>query len=347
MPFLARAAEAERAGRLDEALTLSRRSRRVFDAEPVMQLAAANERRLLAKARRAAAGMLRGQDPVALHEGPASPSTYRAGDGVPDAPVVSLTSISGRLDRLPRTLRSLVAQDLPAHSINLYLSPDPFLLDEGVPVDHPALGVIAALGVNVYHVANIGPYRKQIPVVRQLRAAGAGPRTPVVTVDDDVIYPPDTLRRLMQALDETEAVVADRGRRIALDGVALAPYARFDQPTDSPSLLSLGTGKNGIAYRLGHFPQRDEDFIGPLLAPTADDLWCKWVTARYCVPTRILTPEAAFDASRDLEETDPQDKAGLFHRFNARGSNDDAMANLEAYFGAEGSGLLPLLKPAP
>jgi hypothetical protein len=123
-------------------------------------------------------------------------------------------------------------------------------------------------------------------------------------------------------------------------------YDRFDRPATVPALASLGTGKNGIAYRLGYFPQRDEDFIGPVLAPTADDLWCKWVTARYCVPTLILSPDAAFDASRDLQETDPQDKAGLFHRFNARGSNDDAMANLEAYFDAQGSGLLPLLEQA-
>jgi hypothetical protein len=343
---LTQAARAEAAGRLDEALLFSRRGRQDPSASRLQAACAANEARLLAKARRAAAGMLQGQDPLPLHEGPRTPR--QAPDGSTEtAPVVALTSIRARLGRLPRTLRSLTCQDQPAHSINLYLSPDPFLLDEGVPADDPAIREIAALGVNVYHVSNIGPYRKQIPVIRQLRAAGFDARTPLITVDDDVIYPADTLCRLMKALNESEAVIADRGRRMRVQRGALVPYGQFDRPTDRASLDSLGTGKNGIAYRLGHFPGVDEDFIGPILAPTADDLWCKWVTARYCVPTRILSPDAAFDASCDLEETDPQDKFGLFHRFNARGSNDDAMANLEAYFSAQGIGLLPLLEPAP
>jgi hypothetical protein len=61
---------------------------------------------------------------------------------------------------------------------------------------------------------------------------------------------------------------------------------------------------------------------------------------------RILSPQAAFDMTRDSEEAEPDDKDRLFHRFNARGTNDDEIASLEAYFSADGTGLLSLLQPA-
>ena len=46
---------------------------------------------------------------------------------------ISMTSMSSRMGTLPHTLRSLLAQSYGDLCINLHLSREPYLLDEGVP----------------------------------------------------------------------------------------------------------------------------------------------------------------------------------------------------------------------
>jgi hypothetical protein len=250
------------------------------------------------------------------------------------SPVISLTCISTRLERLPATLETLFAQDLSPHSVNLYISSEPHLLDKGIPKDDPTLKKIHAMGANVYHVKNLGPFRKQHPVVAQLHSVNASPSTLIVTVDDDVLYPRDTLRNLATLCDREHCVVAQRGRKMLFSEGKIAAYDSFRIPTSSISHMNLANGRNGIMYKLRFFPKNHELYVGPWLSPTADDLWCKWIMAYYCIPTMITEPKAAFVPSLDFEETDKSDKLSLFHAFNARGKNDIAIESLEAYFGS-------------
>ena len=294
------------------------------------------------------AGVMRNLAVTQLYQGAESPDSYdfetEAGSNAPARPIVSLTTIAARMPRLERTIDSMLAQQLPAHSINLFISREPFLVDEGIAPDDARLGALARKGVNIYHCANIGPYRKQYPLLSILHAAGAHPQTPIVTIDDDVLYPSDTLQRLVAGLYESDCVTSFRGRVLATDEHGIASYKQCGEPGVAISLSNIGTGKNGIAYKLGFFPQSTSHYVGPLLAPTADDIWCKWVTATVCIPTCILVPQAAFDPSLDFAETDPEDKLGLFHKYNARGSNDDAIRSLELWFTNKSTGLHALIR---
>ena len=272
-----------------------------------------------------------------------NPNNYVISDGIPN-PVVSFTAISTRIERVTKTVESIANQTLPAQSINLYISKDSYLVDEGIPADHPELEKIAALGVNIYHTSNIGPYRKQYPVIDQLRESGASDLTPIVTIDDDVIYPETILEDLVTEMLRTDAVVAHRGRKIVLGNDNIAGYKSFPIPEKTSSLLNMGTGKNGMVYKLRDFPEDKSLFVGPILAPTADDIWCKWATTLQKVPTLILEPNAAYDPSLDFAETAPTDKRGLFHTYNAKGSNDIAIKNIESFFSAVGEGLFSICK---
>ncbi len=247
-------------------------------------------------------------------------------------PLISLTTISGRLDRVYKTIQTIKNQTAVIHSINLYISDTPYLLDMGIDRNNEELRKIHELGVNIYLVPNIGPYRKQIPIVHQLKNNHAPLATPIITIDDDVIYPNNIIERLMGVKEHV--VVAHRGRCMIIDNEkkAVGTYSSFVLPKQKRDYLNLGTGKNGILYRLGFFPDKIDGYVGPLIAPTADDLWCKWVTAFLCIPTEILEPEAAYNSRLDFEESNPEDKNGLFHVFNNKGSNDVAIANLENYY---------------
>ncbi|GEM_PF-1367890 len=299
---------------------------------PVVQ---ANSRRLFELARRRAAAEYSGMKIDVVSESRHSPLTYTRDitgkNSLP--PVISLTTISTRVNRVERTIESALAQRLSPHSINLFVSNEPFLLDEGIASNHPVLKRLASLGVNIYAVPNIGPYRKQYPVLKMLRQSGAPPDTPIITLDDDVIYPEDAIGALMDEAEREASVVAHRGRELHFDHSGrIKPYNLAAPPRRACCLRNLGTGKNGIVYRLKHFPRDAGDYVGPQLAPTADDIWCKWVTALNCIPTRIVSPNAIQSREHDFEETDPDDKTALWHNFNARGSNDIAIANIENFF---------------
>ncbi|MDO5650832.1 MAG: hypothetical protein Q4G13_01685 [Moraxella sp.] len=246
--------------------------------------------------------------------------------------IVSLTAISIRLEKLSQTIESIKNQTLLAHSINLYLSEDAFLIDQGVKKDDLLLkNLHTKFGVNIYLVPNIGPYRKQVPLLLQLQQAKAEKHTPFVTIDDDIIYPNNILEQLHFAHLKLGGIIAHRGRMMSFknDGM-IDSYTKFPIPKNEKALLNIGTGKNGIYYLFGFFPKKNLN-LGAVLGPTTDDLWCKWVTALKCIPTYILEPEAAYKKELDFAETSTE-KVGLFHNYNAKGVNDFAINNLEHYF---------------
>lgn len=325
------AGEEERRGRLDRALRMLGRAHQDPYRDAMRSVAASGMERLLQKA----AGRARAAHWPAkpLFEGGRSPTTVNSDSKAVDiGPLVTLTTISTRIDRVGKTIEHVLRQSLKPHSINLYVSEEPYLLDKGIDVQSEHLRRIADLGANVYITPNIGPYRKQYPIVHQLKSASASPETLIVTMDDDVLYPPEALERLVAVARAHDAVVAHRGREISFDNQTLAPYRQFGAPTAVSSHRNLATGRNGIAYRLKHFPDDPGEYVGPWLAPTADDIWCKWVTGIRCVPTTILELRAAYDPRLDFPESAPADKTGLFHAYNAKGTNDDAMLSMEDFF---------------
>jgi hypothetical protein len=330
-PYIRLADEQERDGRLDLALHTLRRALKDSAYGMMKEVVAANIERILRKCAMHARHTVW---PIeALYENGNNPRTSDGGTVRLDAaPVVSLTTISSRIDRVAQTIDCIARQTLRPHSINLYISESPYLLDEGIERGNQHLQRIADLGANIYLTSNIGPYRKQYPLVQQLRLADASPETLIVTMDDDVLYPSDVLSQLTEAACSSDAVVAHRGREMAFDGRQLMPYSKFEAPALANSQRNLGTGKNGIAYRLKHFPTDSAAYVGPWLAPTADDIWCKWVTGVRSVPTIILEPRAIYDSRFDFSESKPADKIGLYHAFNAKGTNDDAMMNMEDFF---------------
>ena len=330
-PYLRLSNEQERDGRLDRALQILRQALLDPAYDAMKKVVAGNMERILGKcAMRARYTMW----PIeTLYEnGNALRTVGMDTASLGMAPIVSLTTISSRVERVSQTIDSIAKQTLKPHSINLYISEEPHLLDQGIRRGNEHLRRIADMGANIYLTSNIGPYRKQYPLLQQLRDANASPETLIVTMDDDVLYPVDVLAQLADTGRFDDAVVAHRGREMAFDGGRLKPYSEFKAPRSIKSQYNLGTGKNGIAYRLKHFPIDPAEYIGPWLAPTADDIWCKWVTGVRCVPTIILEPRAIYDSRFDFPESKLEDNTSLYHAFNSSGTNDDAMMNMEVFF---------------
>jgi len=277
-------------------------------------------------------------------------------------PPVCLTAISSRLHTLPRVLASLLRQTLPPARIHLYVSEEPYLIDEGIQPDDGILQQLSNLPrLRLHWVPNLGPYRKLAPYLSSPPEPLAGCVDPelFITADDDTLYPPRFIEYLIRRRQALGGIVAHRGRRIrpTAEGStteAYLPYGHWHDGLNVPRLANLPTGQSGILYHRHDFPDDLQLEAALVLAPTHDDLWFRWLTARRGIEASILQPNAA---ARTPEFSFPSAGAGddyasasLWFAYNApeapggSSDNDAAVTAVDAFFRAAGFDLAGVLR---
>ncbi len=238
---------------------------------------------------------------------------------------VSLTTTSRRVGRVAEVVRTLLDQQVQPARIVLWLSREPFLLDDGVaPDDLPhALQALRSERFLIRWTENIGPYRKLVPA---LRAYGGT----VVTVDDDMLYPPDWLGGLLEMRAQTpDAVCCYRARRMLTgERGELRRYWRWPRlQCATPRADVLPIGKDGVLYPPGSLHPDVMDANRFLeLAPTCDDIWFKAMALRAGVLARSAPDHTSF---RILGPT--VSWIGLFTRFNVLENDQALMRVFDAY----------------
>ena len=257
---------------------------------------------------------------------------------------VSLTTISGRVAGLPGVLRSLEAQTLLPDRIHLWISPEPFLLDEGVRrADLPDEVLARAEDgrLSIRETPNIGPHRKLLPLLERVHGDPDPPL--IVTADDDSFYPPRWLEAMVGAWREERCAVTWRARRIRETAAGLAPYRdwplvpRFEEVL-SHRLLATGTDGQLLHPDMLHPAVRGEAYRE--LCPSRSDAWITGALLAAGTPTLKLSvlralgvddlPDgpAGMPAFRAAKRDRPA--TGLW-RFN-RSRNDEYLRRTLAHF---------------
>jgi len=254
--------------------------------------------------------------------------------------IISLTSISGRLDTLHKTIGSLLAQAAPPHTseVRLYLSETPHLLDAGcsreLTPELRDLELNHGSRFRVFFTHNIGPHRKILPVLKETAELPPSQRlqTLIATADDDTLYPPDWLASLVRAYEQHQCVVGCRGRAARLNkqsGEPL-PYRSWQTNiTENPSMRNVATGKDGVLYNPLHLHPAVLDEAAALkYASKADDLWIKVHTLLAGTSTFIIKR----DLSQDFAFSDGEEpKESLWLSYNKQGGNDECIRLLDRY----------------
>ena len=145
-------------------------------------------------------------------------------------------------------------------------------------------------GLEIIPCENLGPHKKYYPYVEGLLEAElSAPTTPLVTIDDDVIYPARWLSELIAAhAIEPDVVIAHRCHRITRRGESLAPYAEWlSCRLEKPSYANFSTGVSGVLYPVGflYCLKREGDAFKQQ-APSADDVWLHSRAVKYGYKTR-------------------------------------------------------------
>ncbi|MEM9044964.1 MAG: glycosyltransferase [Pseudomonadota bacterium] len=239
---------------------------------------------------------------------------------------VCLTSISSRLSSLDLVLASLLAQDYPSFEVCLTLSSEPYMLDRGVAVLPSNLQRVREdQRLKIRFAVNTGPYRKLIGPL----ANCFGQDVLLATADDDTLYPPDWLVRMVEAYLRHHCVIAYRGHPILTEKDRYVRYRRWmtSKPQVRTGLSLLPTGKDGVLYNARFFhPQVLDIASARALAPTTDDLWWRWHSAAVGVPVHLINLDYT---SETLPEVGSEDS--LYDSFNRGGENDRVIDRLETY----------------
>ena len=189
--------------------------------------------------------------------------------------VVSLTTHGIRLAQVYLTIESIARGAVRPRRLILWRNPGS---DESyLP---KTLARLQRRGLEIKFAENFGPHTKYFPYVASVDSH----EIPLVTADDDVIYPSHWLRDLVVAhTAEPQHIHCFRARRVQISGNSLKSYEEWPF-TDSiePSSLNFATGVSGVVYPpalLDALRKAGSTFMA--CCPKADDVWLHAMALRH------------------------------------------------------------------
>jgi|GEM_PF-6803634 glycosyltransferase involved in cell wall biosynthesis len=258
-----------------------------------------------------------------MREKPARSSD--AASAVHDDVIVSMTSYPGRMGTIDQTIRTLMKQTVKPEAIVLWLSEEQF---PGGKKDVPA-SVLSLLGRGLdiqFRKGDLKPHKKYFYALQEF------PDKIVITVDDDILYEPDTIEKLMESYRLfPNAVSAMRVHRILFSEGKVKPYSewKLNDPSffRNPSRLAMATGAGGVLYPPGIMPESlfDEEAIMDTCL-FGDDLWLKTNELLAGIPVVLAAP------SRELAYVEGTQSEALWIDNKEGGRNDSQIAGISSLF---------------
>ena len=131
---------------------------------------------------------------------------------------------------------------------------------------------LQARGLEIRLCPDYGPHKKYYPYVQSTESYDR----PLVTADDDVLYPRNWLQGLVNAYERSPNVLnCWRARTMLVTEDGIAPYAQWpDCSVSAPSFLHFATGVSGSIFParlLRQLRKGGKAFMES--CPRADDVW--------------------------------------------------------------------------
>lgn len=191
---------------------------------------------------------------------------------------VSLTSYGVRLQKVHLAIESIAAGRVRPRRLILWLADD--LRETGLP---RGLARLQRRGLEVRYAPDTRSFKKFLPYVM----GAASFEVPLVTADDDVIYPRRWLADIVARHDEfratgLSAVIAYRAHRFGIEAGRVLPYTQWARSEVlEPSVLNFATGVGGVLYPLTMLEALRDAACGfKDVCPDADDIWLHYVAIR-------------------------------------------------------------------
>lgn len=232
--------------------------------------------------------------------------------------IVSLTSIKSRINRLHVVIESLLLQTVNPKKIILWLSTDDFpLKDREIP------NKLLKYKKNILEInfieENLGPHKKYFYTLQSY------PNSVVITVDDDIAYPPKIIETLLEKHESRKkAIICNISSEFSLN----KRYGSFKRnKTEFCSIDIIPIGVGGVLYPPNIFSKNLFDkkvFMN--LCPYGDDLWLKYnsmINNIVCCQTKYDYPMFTVLGTQRI---------ALFKKNLGENRNDLYLKNLNNYF---------------
>ena len=185
----------------------------------------------------------------------------------PSGPVLSMTSQCHRLELAFYALESIAMGSRKPSRMILWLTDE-----ESCSNPPETIQRLKTRGLEIHHAEELGPHTKYYPYIdRESDLA-----VPLVTADDDKLYPRDFIKQLIDAYEADASVIhCFRAHRIGMSNGRLMPYNYwFPCEGRQPSHLNFITGVSGVIYPpryLKYLKQQGKAFTQS--CPYGDDIW--------------------------------------------------------------------------
>lgn len=207
--------------------------------------------------------------------------------------IVSLTSYPRRIPVLHKVLETIYAQTRKPDEVVLWLAEDQFPEHED-NLSPELLEYQRRDLLKIRWCDDLKPHKKYFYTLQEY------PEDLVITVDDDLLYAPTLLERLLEGyLLYPHAIIAARTHLITFsqEGGHILPYKYWIKETDAclyqPSMQLFATGGAGTLYPPHLMPKElfnKEAIMNTCLL--ADDLWMKAIESLHDIPVVLACPFA-------------------------------------------------------
>ncbi len=180
--------------------------------------------------------------------------------------VVSLTTYGARLAQVHLTIESIARSRQRPRRLILWLDRDS---EAEIPQQ---LQRLVDRGLELRRCDDLGPYKKVFPYAE----SEVEHAVPLVSADDDILYPQDWLAHLVAGHRDTpDTVSCYRARVIAFTDGGLAPYASWELArTTTARQHHFATAHSGVLYPPRFLDAlRDAGLAFLAVSPRADDVW--------------------------------------------------------------------------
>lgn len=247
--------------------------------------------------------------------------------GLPGELIVSLTSFPPRFGTLHLTLGCLLDQTMKADRTILWIA------DADMGKVPAKVRELERRGLEIRPSDDLRSYKKLVPALK------AFPDAFIATADDDLYYPADWLKVLVDGLGtDARVITCHRAHRVRRKGDgSFEPYVQWDFDVQDAAARQastdiLATAGAGALYGPHCLDPRVTDpALFQRLSPHGDDLWFYWCARMAGTRYRKVGPRL-----RLINWPGTQNES-LWEE-NQLGRNDQMIASLEAEFPLVGQG---------
>ena len=238
--------------------------------------------------------------------------------------IVSLTSFPARINSVGYAIKSLFNQTVKPDKIILWLAETQF---QGVELP-VLLNQLCEKGLEIRFCKDLRSHKKYYFVLQEQQ-----PNELVITYDDDLIYPEDSIERLYKTYKKfPDCIVCNRAQLCTEEKGKLGKYGTWtvyaSEGVKSPSTRLFPSTGGGTLYPYHAVDKEafNEEAMRKT-ALTADDLWMRFMSAKK--GTKIVKTRKAHRTFSTLEGSQEQ---GLQQENCIGGENDRALDRLSAMY---------------